>query len=135
MSNINVTNPGDVNVADQGDGRLSVDQPVTTGPGTNPGPLAAGLSSAGGRGLASPDEPVTLSPSTNPGPLVQAGSKGFGLGTEHPDQPVTVTPPMTAQATVQGGTSSPTSPNTLNVITNDVVGQVYGAGTPKNVFV
>ena len=47
MSNINVTNPGDVNVADQGDGRLSVDQPVTTGPGTNPGPLAAGLSSAG----------------------------------------------------------------------------------------
>ena len=51
------------------------------------------------------------------------------------DQPVTVTPAMTAQATIQGGTASPTSPNTLNVITNDVVQQVYGAGTPANVFV
>jgi hypothetical protein len=135
MSNIDVTNPGDVNIANQGDGLVSVDQPVTAGPGTNPGPLAAGLASAGGRGLACPDEPVTLSPSTNPGPLVQAGSEGHGLGTVRTDQPVTVTPAMTAQATVQGGTSSPTSPNTLNVITNDVVQQVYGTGTPKNVFV
>ena len=135
MSNIDVTNPGDVNIANQGDGLVSVDQPVTAGPGTNPGPLAAGLASAGGRGLACPDEPVTLSPSTNPGPLVQAGSEGHGLGTVRTDQPVTVTPAMTAQATIQGGTASPTSPNTLNVITNDVVQQVYGAGTPANVFV
>jgi hypothetical protein len=135
MSNTNVTNPGSVNVADQGDGRISVDQPVTVGPGTNPGPLAAGLAAAPGLGPDKPDQPVTVSPSTNAGPIVQAGSEGFGLGTDKPDQPVTVTPPMTAQETIQGGTFSPTSPDTLNVITNDVVQQVYGVGTPKNVFI
>jgi len=105
MPNQNVVNPGTVNVADQGDGLLSVDQPVT------------------------------VSPPSNAGPIVQAGSEGFGLGTDAPDQPVTVTPPMTAQATVQGGAFSPVSPDTENVITNDVVQQVYGVGTPKNVFV
>ena len=105
MPNIDVTNPGDVNVANQGDGRLSVNQPVTTGPGTNPGPL------------------------------VQAGSREFGFGTEDPDQPVTVTPSTNAGPLVQAGTASPTKLRTLNVITNDVVQQVYGAGSPKNVFV
>jgi hypothetical protein len=100
-----VTNPGVTNVADQGDGTTTVDQPVT------------------------------VSPSSNPGPLVQSGTAVAGLGTTGPDQPVTVTPPMTAQETVEGGTYSPQSPVTDNVIENNVVGQVYGQGTPANIFV
>lgn len=105
MSTTNVVNPGLVNVADQGDGLISVDQPVKVGPSTNPGPVVAGLDSAP------------------------------GLGTDSPDQPVTVSPPQTANTSVAGGTYSPTSPNTENVITNNVVEQVYGTGSPTNVFV
>lgn len=100
-----VTNPGVVNAADQGDGPTVVDQPVTTGP------------------------------SSNEGPLVQAGSAVSGSGTTGPDQPVTVTPPMTAERTVEGGTYSPQSPVTEEVVENNVVNQVYGQGTPANVFV
>ena len=99
-----VTNPGLINVADEGDGLLSVDQPVRVGP------------------------------STNPGPLSQAGSTGFGLGPDSPDQPVTVTPPLTAQRTVDGGLYSPESPNTINTTENTVVNQVYGVGSPTNVY-
>lgn len=100
-----VTNPGDTNVADQGDGLLSVDQPVTVGPSTNAGIIIQGIS------------PVT------------------GLRPLSTYQTGTVTPAMTAQTTVQGGTNSPQSPDTENVTPNNVADQVYGQGTPKNVFV
>lgn len=70
-----VTNPDLVDVADQGDGPTSVDQPVTTGPSGNPGPV------------------------------------------------------------VEGGTYSPQGPDTEEVIANNVAGQVYGTGTPSDVFV
>ena len=114
------TNPGAINVADQGDGLTVVDQPVTTGP------------------------------STNPGPLVQAGSEGFGTDEAFPDQPVTVGPSQSSASALtatnipgeivepgvtNAGTYSPVSPNTENVTPNNVVGQVYGQGTPKNVYV
>jgi len=33
------------------------------------------------------------------------------------------------------GTASPVSPDTENVPQNNVAGQVYGQGTPQNVFV
>lgn len=115
-----VTNPGSVNVADEGDGLLSVDQPVTTGP------------------------------STNPGPLVQAGDEGFGLGDADPNQPVTVGPSQNSAASdvainfpgeivepgvTNAGTSSPVSPDTINTTENTVVNQIYGQGNPQNIFV
>ena len=131
----NVVNPGSVNVANQGDGLTLVNQTITEGPGTNPGPLAKGLTAAPGIGPASPNQPVGEGPSTNSGPLVQAGSAAPGLGTDKPDQPVTVTPAMTAQHTIEGGTYSPQSPNTENTTENTVINQTYGQGTPKNVFV
>lgn len=100
-----VTNPGLVNVADEGDGLLSIDQPVTVGPSSNPGIIIQGIS-----------------------PVV-------GLRPLSTYQTGTVTPAMTAQTTVQGGTNSPQSPSTENVTPNNVAGQVYGQGTPQNVFV
>lgn len=114
------TNPGLVNVADEGDGRLSVDQPITTGPGTNPGPL------------------------------VQADAEGFGLGDANPDQPVTVGPSQNSAASIvdvnfpgkiveagitNAGSFSPVSPDTINTTENTVVNQIYGQGNPQNVFV
>ncbi len=99
------TNPGLVNVADQGDGLLTVDQPVTVGPSTNSGVTVQGISAANG--------PHSLSSY----------------------QPGNVTPAMTAQSTIQGGTYSPQSPNTEEVTPNNVVEQVYGQGTPANVYV
>jgi hypothetical protein len=114
------TNPGLVNVADEGDGRTVVDQPVTTGP------------------------------STNPGPLVSADAEGFGTGTDSPNQPVTVEPSQNSAASIvdvnfpgkiveagitNAGTFSPQGPNTINTTENTVVNQIYGQGNPHNVFV
>jgi hypothetical protein len=129
------TNPGSVNVADQGDGLLSVDQPVTVGPSYNPGPLVQAGSKAPGTGPDSPDQPVTSGPSSNPGPTVQAGSAEPGTGPASPDQPVTTGPSQNSGQLVQAGTASPTSPRTTNTTQNNVAGQVYGQGTPANVFV
>jgi hypothetical protein len=114
------TNPGLVNVADQGDGLTVVDQPVSTGP------------------------------STNPGPIVQAGAEGFGLGDSDPDQPVTVGPSQNSAASIvdinfpgkiveagitNAGSFSPLSPDTINTTENTVVNQIYGQGNPQTVFV
>jgi hypothetical protein len=101
----NVVNPGTVNVADQGDGLLSVDQPVTTGPSQNSGTQVAG------------------------------GDLAPGVGTDSPDQTVTVGSPMTADRSVDGGLRSPQSPNTINTTQNTVINQTYGVGQPSNVFV
>ncbi len=103
MRDINVVNPGLVNVADQADGLVSVDQAVKTSPSTNAGPTSLGLTYADGEMAV--------------------------------DQPVTVSPATTAQRTVDGGLYSPESPNVTNTTQNTVVGQVYGTGTPSNVFV
>jgi hypothetical protein len=72
-------------------------------------------------------------PSSNSGPTRQGIT--YADGPVVVDQEVTVTPAMTAVRTVEGGTSSPLSPNTVNTTQNNVVGQVYGTGTPANVFV
>lgn len=72
---MDVTNPGSVNVADQGDGLLSVDQPVTVGCSQNAG------------------------------------------------------------QSVDGDDGSPTSPSVVTTTQNTVVGQVYGTGTPSQVYV
>jgi hypothetical protein len=132
-----VTNPGSVNAGNEGfgTGPVKPNQPVTTGPGTNPGPTVAGLASAPGLGPDSPNQPVTVSPSSNAGPLDQAGSFKPGLGPVTADQPVTVGPSQNSGGLVQGGTASPTSANCDNTTENTVINQVYGTGTPKNVFV
>ena len=44
----NVTNPGLVNVADQGDGLLTVDQPVTVGPSQSAGSATVAVAPSGG---------------------------------------------------------------------------------------
>jgi hypothetical protein len=133
--NQDVTNPGTINVADQGDGLITVDQPVSTGPSSSSGPLVSASNLAPGRGTAAPDQPVSTGPSSSSGPLVAAPNLAPGLGTATPDQPVTVGPPQVAGRTVDGVLASPQSPETIDVIENDVVGQVYGQGTPTNVFV
>ena len=103
----NVVNPGTVNV-------------VTEGFGTGP---------------ISPNQPVTVGTSTNPGPLSQAGSFAPGAGLDTPDQPVTVSPPQNSGGLVQGGAASQVSSHVVTTTQNNVAGQVYGTGTPSNVFV
>lgn len=112
------TNPGVVNVADQGDGLTVVDQPVTTGPSTNPGPIV----SAGdqGDGPLSVDQPVTVGPSQS--------AASSDTSTSSPGQ--IVEPGVT-----NAGAYSPQSPNTINTTQNTVVDQIYGQGNPQNVFV
>lgn len=101
---------------------------------TNPGSVNAG-SEGFGVGPADPNQPVTVGPGTNPGPVVKADSFAPGLGVDAPDQAVKVGPSQNAGGLVQGGTASPTSPNVVTSTQNNVVDQVYGTGTPTNVFV
>lgn len=132
MSTNNVVNPGLVNVADQGDGLTAIDQEIkVTSPSTNSGPTVLGLTYADGE--VKVDQAVKVSPSTNAGPTVRGLT--YADGPVVVDQEVTVTPAMTAVRTVEGGTASPLSPNTVNTTQNNIVGQVYGTGSPKNVFV
>lgn len=52
MADKNVVNPGLVNVADEADGRVSVDQAVTSSPSYNPGPTVSVVAETPlGRGL------------------------------------------------------------------------------------
>jgi len=67
----------------------------------------------------------------NPG-LVNVADQADGLTSV--DQEITVTAPMTAQRSVDGGASSPEGPNVINTTQNNVAGQVYGTGTPVNVY-
>lgn len=62
MSTANVVNPGLVNVADQGDGLLSVDQPVQVGPSSNP---ATATPAIAGGGLGGNTRTVTNPGSAN----------------------------------------------------------------------
>lgn len=132
-----VTNPGSVNVANEsfGVGPINPNQPITEGPSSNPGPVVKGLVAAPGLGVPASRQTVQESPSSNAGPLAQAGSYAPGLGADSPDQPVTVGPSQNSGGLVQGGTASPTSANCENTTENTVVNQVYGSGTPTNVFV
>jgi len=135
MSDINVVNPGLVNVADQADGLVSVNQTISsTSPSTNSGPTSQGLTYADG--LVSVDQTKSVGPSTNSGPTSQGLEYADGLVSV--EQAVTISPPMTAQQTVEGGTASPTSPNVTSTTENTVVGQassVQQYNQTTNVFV
>jgi hypothetical protein len=52
-----VTNPGLVNAANQGDGPLLVDQAVTVSPSSNPATSTPAVSGAGGAGVATVTNP------------------------------------------------------------------------------
>lgn len=66
-----VTNPGLVNVADQGDGLTPVDQPVTVSPSYNAGAATVAIASGPGSGSGSSI--------TNPGDE-NVASQAFGRG-------------------------------------------------------
>lgn len=70
MSNSDVTNPGSVNVVTQGDGLLSVDQPVTVSPSSSAGSANIAVASPSGGGTAT---------TTNPG-TVNVVNEAFGKG-------------------------------------------------------
>jgi len=70
MATTDVTNPGSVNVANQGDGLLSVDQPVSISASSNAGSANIASSGRGGAGVAT---------TTNPG-TTNVASEAFGLG-------------------------------------------------------
>jgi hypothetical protein len=79
------------------------------------------------------DQSVKVSsPSTNSGSTARGLS--YADGPVVVDQTVKVTPAMTAGRTVDGGLASPTKPGAVSVTQNNVAGQVYGAGSPTNVF-
>lgn len=149
MGDINVVNPGSVNVADQSDGEIKIDQAITVSrPSSNSGPTAQGIafadrmvkkdqavtsspsSNAGptaqgiafANGMVKKNQAVTVSPSSNAGPITQGGDLAPGRGVAETD-PSDVTPAMTAQRSVNGGTSSPVSPNTITTTQNTVVAQ------------
>jgi hypothetical protein len=122
MGDINVVNPGLVNVADQADGLTVVEQTITvTRPSTNSGPTAQGLTYADG--LVVVEQPITVTvPATGIGPVTQAADLAPGLGVET-ESPSTRSDAMTAQRTVEGGTDSPTKAECINTTDNTVVGQ------------
>jgi len=65
------TNPGLVNVADQGDGLTTVDQPVTVSPSSNSGAATAAQATGGGSSA--------VATATNPGDA-NVVSQAFGRG-------------------------------------------------------
>ena len=161
-----------VNVADQGDGPLSVDQTVEVGPSSNPGPLVSAANKGGqpansqtvgpssnpgprvnvadqGDGETSVDQAVEVGPSSNPGPLVSADAEGL-VEPLSVDQAVEVGPSQNSATSktasnmpgeivepgvTNAGTYSPQNAKVANVTQNNVVGQTYGTGTPKDVYV
>jgi hypothetical protein len=80
------------------------------------------------------DQEITVTrPSTNSGPTARGIT--YADGEVKVDQEITVSPAMTAGRTVDGGLASPTRPGVVTTTLNNVAGQVYGSGTPHNVFV
>lgn len=131
MSIKEVTNPGLVNVADEGyDGLASNVPPFKSIPVMISPNNVDGDASSEKR--LSVDQPVTVSPAMT----AQRNVDG-DASSEKPlsvDQPVTVHVPGEPLLTIQGGTFSPIH-NPKDVIANNVVGQVFGNEFPKNVFV
>ena len=85
------------------------------------------------------DGPILLDQSVGYSPSQSAVPTARGLayagGTVSRDQTVTVAPSSNAGQNVDGGLYSPEGPVVTEVTFNNVAGQVYGTGTPANVFV
>jgi hypothetical protein len=70
MPTTDVTNPGLVNVANQGDGLTVVDQPVTVSPSSSAGSANVAIAGVSGGGVAT---------TTNPG-VANVANETFGKG-------------------------------------------------------
>ncbi len=131
MSNTNVVNPGLVNVADQAQAPFAINQTIAVGPSTDAGPTVSVVGQAGRPTVI--EQPISVGPSGNAGEISQAA--GYVPGYGAPNAASQVTPPMTAGLTVQAGLASPVSSNTINTTANTAVSQVFGSGSPSNVYV
>jgi len=130
VSTTNVVNPGTVNVADQAQAPFSINQTVTVGPSTDSGPVVQVVGQSGRPSTV--EQAIKVGPSSNPGPVSQAAVLAPGTGVTNAAS--RVTPPMTAGLTVQAGLASPTSVHVVNTALNTTAGQVYGSGSPTNVY-
>lgn len=132
----NVVNPGSVNVADEAyDGLPSQVPPIGSTPASA---SVTNVTGAGGNQHRpfSVDQEILIGPSQNGGANADGDDPSqVKLVASAVNQPVLVGPAQTAGTSVDGGTFSPQSPNTQNTTQNNVVGQVFGSGTPTNVFV
>jgi len=100
-----VTNPGLVNVADEAFG-----------------------------GLPNPDQAVKITSPASASEVNLRGGDGDEKGLIVVDQPVTVQVPGAPDVTFDGGLYHPGGVP-VDVTQNNVDGQVYGVGTPANVYV
>ena len=82
MSDINVINPGLVNVADQSDGEILVNQTISVGPSTNAGSITQGADLEPGRGVAATDPSDVTPPMT--------AQRNVNGGTASPVSPNTI---------------------------------------------
>ena len=105
MSDINVVNPGLVNVADQSDGEISVDQAVTVSPPSNVGSITQGGDLAPGRGVAA-TEPSDVTP-----PMT--AQRSVDGGTSSPVSPNTIN--TTEDTVIEQPTSVQQFNRTINV--------------------
>ena len=129
-----VTNPGVVNVADEAYDGLPINVPAfdqvpasSSVNNVNAGSAVAGTGTA----ATSPDfrtVPVQHSPNNLDG-------GGSSVGPLSADQAVLVSSPGPGMTTVQGDKFKPGNDQLIDVVANNVAGQVYGTGTPANVFV
>jgi hypothetical protein len=130
-----VTNPGVVTVADQAFDGLpeniaasnGVEEPVSISPNNERGDDGDGTP-------VTVDQAVTVTPQTT-SVNNRRGDSGGGPGAISVDQPVTITPSMTSQRSVPGAAFQPGNGQVINTTQNNVAGQIYGQGTPQNVFV
>jgi hypothetical protein len=107
------------------------------------GPIVTSLALSGTP--SDPNQPIEISAQQTPVAVVRGDATSVGSppadtlaasGTSaDANQTVGVSPAQTAQTSINGGTFSPQGPNVINTTQNNVVGQVLGTGTPRNVFV
>lgn len=129
----NVVNPGLTNVADEAYDGLAAQVPdfktvpVIASPNNK-------IEEGGNKRPFVVDQEITVGPSTNPGPLVPADASG-NTKTTKIDQEISVGPSTNAGPITQGGDFKPGNSDIRDKSGDRIADQVYGTGTPKNVFV
>lgn len=132
-----ITNPGVVNVADEalkGSGVTAqapdfISVPVTASPNNK-------IEIGGSKRPDSVTQEILVGPSQNSGvPAEGDDPSQVKLVPQAANQVIVVGPAQTAGGNVNGGTFNPQSVNVQNTSQNNVVGQTYGTGVPKNVNV
>ena len=133
MSDITSTNPGLVSVADEAYDGLPINVPSfeQVPASASPNNVAA-ANAVAGTGVA------TTSPAGT-GPAQTAGTNVDGSVSQvdalSVDQSVVVSTPGPSLVTVESGNFKPGNATLSDVTANNVAGQVYGLGTPTNVYV